>query len=287
MEIKSIKKNANIFYCEKCDFSCSKKSNFEKHLLTAKHKMEINGKNGNGKNANDFICDNCSKLFKSNSGLWKHKKKCIVKEVMVESKDLEVSSDNVDFKDMFLEMVKQNRELQKTMQGMIPKVGNTTNNTNITNNHYNLHVFLNEQCKDALNIMDFVNSLQLQLKDLESTARLGFVEGTSKIIIDGLKELDVHKRPIHCSDFQNEILYVKDNNMWKKENENKDTMKKAIDEISKANIKQLPNLLTGGSNDTNDEEYMKIVANVMNMDEDSEKSEIIKKVSKEVTLKKN
>jgi hypothetical protein len=164
-------------------------------------------------------------------------------------------------------------------------MGNTTtNNTNITN-HYNLHVFLNEQCKDALNIMDFINSLHLQFNDLESTGRLGFVEGTSKIIINGLKELDVHKRPIHCSDLQNEILYVKDDNIWKRDNDNKDTMKKAIDEVSRANIKQLPQWITENSDNSNEEEYMKIVSNIMKMDDmENDKTEIIKKVSKEVML---
>tara|TARA_Y100000991_G_C21937476_1_gene333669 strand:- start:264 stop:1148 length:885 start_codon:yes stop_codon:yes gene_type:complete len=286
MEIKKMPKNAQEFYCEKCDFSCNKKSNFEKHLLTTKHKMEINGNIGNGKNADFFECENCSKTFKSNSGLWKHKKKCLTINNEIKTENIKTESKrSVDYKDMFLEMMKQNQELQSTLQSVIPKMGNTTtNNTNITN-HYNLHVFLNEQCKDALNIMDFINSLHLQFNDLESTGRLGFVEGTSKIIINGLKELDVHKRPIHCSDLQNEILYVKDDNIWKRDNDNKDTMKKAIDEVSRANIKQLPQWITENSDNSNEEEYMKIVSNIMKMDDmENDKTEIIKKVSKEVML---
>tara|TARA_Y100000992_G_scaffold302503_1_gene276955 strand:+ start:4431 stop:5315 length:885 start_codon:yes stop_codon:yes gene_type:complete len=286
MEIKKMPKNAQEFYCEKCDFSCNKKSNFEKHLLTTKHKMEINGNIGNGKNADFFECENCSKTFKSNSGLWKHKKKCLTINNEIKTENIKTESKHsVDYKDMFLEMMKQNQELQSTLQSVIPKMGNTTtNNTNITN-HYNLHVFLNEQCKDALNIMDFINSLHLQFNDLESTGRLGFVEGTSKIIINGLKELDVHKRPIHCSDLQNEILYVKDDNIWKRDNDNKDTMKKAIDEVSRANIKQLPQWITENSDNSNEEEYMKIVSNIMKMDDmENDKTEIIKKVSKEVML---
>ena len=286
MEIKKMPKNAQEFYCEKCDFSCSKKSNFEKHLNTTKHKMEINGNIGNGKNADFFECENCSKTFKSNSGLWKHKKKCLTINNEIKTENIKTESKHsVDYKDMFLEMMKQNQELQSTLQSVIPKMGNTTtNNTNITN-HYNLHVFLNEQCKDALNIMDFINSLHLQFNDLESTGRLGFVEGTSKIIINGLKELDVHKRPIHCSDLQNEILYVKDDNIWKRDNDNKDTMKKAIDEVSRANIKQLPQWITENSDNSNEEEYMKIVSNIMKMDDmENDKTEIIKKVSKEVML---
>ena len=286
MEIKKMPKNAQEFYCEKCDFSCNKKSNFEKHLLTTKHKMEINGNIGNGKNADFFECEICSKTFKSNSGLWKHKKKCLTINNEIKTENIKTESKrSVDYKDMFLEMMKQNQELQSTLQSVIPKMGNTTtNNTNITN-HYNLHVFLNEQCKDALNIMDFINSLHLQFNDLESTGRLGFVEGTSKIIINGLKELDVHKRPIHCSDLQNEILYVKDDNIWKRDNDNKDTMKKAIDEVSRANIKQLPQWITENSDNSNEEEYMKIVSNIMKMDDmENDKTEIIKKVSKEVML---
>ena len=172
--------------------------------------------------------------------------------------------------------------MQKTMQEMIPNIGN--NNNNKTNN-INLQIFLNEQCKDALNIMDFVNSLKLQLKDLENTGKLGFVEGTSKIMIDGLKELELHKRPIHCSDLQNEILYVKDDNTWKQDTDNKDTMKKAIDEISKANMKQLPKWMTDNPTYADDEEYMQIVSNIMKMDDiEDDKTEIIKKVSKEVIL---
>jgi hypothetical protein len=172
--------------------------------------------------------------------------------------------------------------MHKTMQEIIPNIGN--NNNNQTNN-INLQIFLNEQCKDALNIMDFVNSLKLQLKDLENTGKLGFVEGTSKIMIDGLKELDLHKRPIHCSDLQNEILYVKDDNTWKQDSDNKDTMKKAIDEISKANMKQLPKWMTDNPTYADDEEYMQIVSNIMKMDDiDGDKTEIIKNVSKEVIL---
>ena len=134
--------------------------------------------------------------------------------------------------------------------------------------------------------MDFVNSLKLQLKDLETTGRLGFVEGTSKIMIDGLKELELHKRPVHCSDLQNDVMFVKDNDTWKQDTNNKDTMKRAIDEISKANIKQLPQWITDNPTYTNDEEYMKIISNIMKMDNvDSDKLEIIRNVSKEVIIK--
>ena len=184
-------------------------------------------------------------------------------------------------------MMIQNQEIQQTMQNtiqeMIPNIGN--NNNNKTNN-INLQIFLNEECKDALNIMDFVNSLKLKLKDLENTGKLGFVEGTSKIMIDGLKELEIHKRPVHCSDLQNEILYVKDNDTWQQDTDNKSTMKRAIDEISKANMKQLPKWITDNPTYANDDEYMQIVSNIMKIENmESDKTEIIKNVSKEVILK--
>lgn len=292
METLKMPKNAEKYNCVKCHFTCNKKSNFEQHLLTTKHQMETFG---NPKNAEQKSCDTCNKIFKSKSGLWKHKKVCVgVKntiESVTETPNIDiVTNDDATFKHMFIEMMKQNKELQNTLQTVIPKVGSTvvTNNTtNITNNHFNLNVFLNEQCKDALNIMDFVKSLHIQIADLESTCHLGFVEGTSKIIIDGVRDLDIHKRPIHCSDLQNQILYVKDNNMWKQDTSNKDTMKRAIDEISKANIKQLPNLIMENPMYANEEEYMKIVSNIMNMDVDLDKSEIIKNVSKEVTLNRD
>lgn len=302
MTNKKVAENRHLFYCKFCDYSCRKQSDFNKHLNTAKHKILINPNKKVAELAKAFMCS-CGKSYKHASSLSNHKKKCtIIDNVDVKlsenKEDLKYESDdNVNYKEMFLEMMKQNQELQKnmmqqnqniqqtmqkTMQEMIPNIGN--NNNNKTNN-INLQIFLNEQCKDALNIMDFVNSLKLQLKDLENTGKLGFVEGTSKIMIDGLKELELHKRPIHCSDLQNEILYVKDDNTWKQDTDNKDTMKKAIDEISKANMKQLPKWMTDNPTYADDEEYMQIVSNIMKMDDiEDDKTEIIKKVSKEVIL---
>jgi hypothetical protein len=192
------------------------------------------------------------------------------------------TTDDINYKEMFIEMVKQNQELQKTMQEIIPNIGNNNNNIN---NKFNINVFLNEHCKDALNIMEFVHSLKLQMTDLENTGKMGFIEGTSKIIIDGLRDLELHKRPVHCSDIRNEILYVKDNDTWEKDTNNKDKMKRVIDEVSKANMKQIPKWITDNPTYANDEEYMTIVSNIMNMDSiDEAKSKIIQNVSKEIEL---
>ena len=183
---------------------------------------------------------------------------------------------------MFMAIMEKNNELQTTLLEVLPKIGDTTNSHNT--NNFNINVFLNEQCKDAINIMDFVNSLQLKLKDLECMGKLGFVEGTSKIFINGLKELELHKRPIHCSNINSETLYVKDNDTWEKENDNKDKMKKAIDGINKANIKQIPHWILENPTYTEDEEYMKIISNVIKMDIEEDKNKIINNVAKETLI---
>ena len=194
---------------------------------------------------------------------------------------------------MFLEMVNQNNEIMdkllkkdEQMDKILPLIGNNNNN----NTQFNINVFLNEDCKDALNIKDFVDSLQLQLKDLENTGKLGFVEGTSKIFIDGLNKLEITKRPIHCSDITEETLYIKDNDIWAKENKNNDKMKKAIDEITDANMKQMPEWVKDNPTFANDEEYLKVISNIMNvMDsnkQNKQKEQIINNVAKEIILDK-
>jgi hypothetical protein len=287
----AIKKSPKIrqkYYCEKCDYSCCKKSDYDKHIDSKKHNATKCYKNAT---LSSLICE-CGKKYKHSSSFYRHKKNCSIEQNNVEQpieqnnkgiQDTDNNTNEVDYKEMFLHMMKQNQDLQKTMKEMIPNIGNNNNN-NINNNKFNINVFLNETCKDALNIMDFVNSLKLQITDLENTSKMGFIDGTSKIIIDGLKELELHQRPVHCSDLQNKILYVKDNDMWGQDTDNKDKMKRVIDEVTKANMKQLPKWITENPTYANDEEYMKIVSNIMNMDVDNDKSEIISNVSKEVIL---
>ena len=288
MTNKKIPKNPQNYSCDKCFYFTSNKKDFNKHLLTRKHKILTNTNEKSPKipKTNDMYECICGKKYKHSSSLSKHKKNCKYDtEILNEPIKIEKKEENIDYKEMFVQMVDQNNELQKTIHEMIPKLGNTTYSQNNTQ-HFNINVFLNETCKDALNIMDFVNSLQLKLKDLENTGKLGFVEGTSKIIIDGLKELDTHKRPIHCSNIQNEILYVKDNDKWEQETDNKDKMKRAIDEINKANMKQIPKWITENPTYADDEEYMKIISNIMKADIDDDKNKIINNVAKETIIDK-
>jgi hypothetical protein len=171
----------------------------------------------------------------------------------------------------------------------------THNTTNSHNKTFNLQFFLNEQCKDALNMSDFINSIQLQLSDLEETGRLGYVDGISKVVIDNLNSLNVHSRPLHCSDSKREVIYIKDNDQWVKENENKDTMRNMIKQVANKNIKNIPEWVKAypdclKSESKQNDKYLKIVSNSMSGSTEEEQknniNKIISKVAKEVVISK-
>ena len=285
---KNSQKILKKFECKKCDYICSRKSDLNKHFKSKKHNTTITTEI-QPNNSLIHICS-CGKQYNHRGSLFNHKKICKYeeKEEKVENIQEEKKEENdLNYKDMFLEMVNENKELHKTMRDMIPTIGNNNNN-NINNSQFNINVFLNEDCKDALNIMDFVDSLKLQLKDLDNTGKLGFVEGTSKIFIEGLNKLEVTKRPIHCSDIKEETLYIKDNDTWEKENKNNDKMKKAIDKITDINMEQMPEWVKENPKFANDDEYLKVISNIMNvMDkgkQNKQKEKIINNVAKETFI---
>ena len=307
-------KNAEKYSCIKCKFSCSKKSNYDKHLLTAKHKMIHNDTNKMPKNAAAYICDKCGKQYTFHSGLSRHKQKCNVQKIEetneqntetdneIPNQELELIDDNnVDYKDMFIQLMKQNQELQKTVveqqkqytetiNEMIPKIGNN-NTTN--NNQFNLQLFLNEQCKDALNITDFMKSIQVNMNDLVQTGKLGYVDGMSRIFVNALKDMDVTERPIHCTDIKRETVYIKDQDKWEKDEDNKQKLKKTIRNIENKNLQMLPKWQEENPEHKNLEsmksnEFMELSITALGGEEDKEKSEkkIMKNVLKEVILEK-
>ena len=248
---KKTPKNAKNKICEYCDFACGKQSEWTRHIMRSKHIHNANPNNPNKNpkgldpNSKKYICL-CGKEYKHISTLCAHKKKCILKSDEIEQDKPEVNNKVEIDTSIIMELLKQNQEFKAMIIELTSKgVGssNTNNNSHNTttnnNNKFNISVFLNEKCKDAMNIMDFVNSLQLQLSDLERVGELGYVEGISKIFINGLKQLDVCKRPVHCSDIKRETLYVKDKDVWEKETDEKDRLKLAIRHISKNNLMQL------------------------------------------------
>lgn len=319
-DTKSCSKSCSNFYCKNCDYITSKKSSFNKHLLTAKHAI-INQKIQNATEklpevAQDSYKCSCNKIFKYHSGLWRHKKICSsvnqhdtsnkITEIQISNdvKTLDISDKEIikmlinectEFKNLILDQNKTIMELVKKDNLNITN-HNTNNNTNNSHNKtFNLQFFLNEECKDALNISEFVSSIKLELEDLETTGRLGYVEGVSRIMNKNLKELDVSKRPIHCSDLKREIVYIKNDDQWTKEEETKPILKKAIKQVAFENIKLINewrNKYPGcmDSESRKNDLYLKIVGNAMSglttEEQISNINKIVSKVAKEAVIDK-
>ena len=304
------------FYCKCCDYGTSKKSSFDDHILSTKHEngnvLETNGNYRKHNSAkicsNKYSCEVCDKNFKTRSGLWKHNKICN-NYIIHNNETLAQKANEPSDKEIIIMVIQQNAELMKKndeLQNMMMKViengtHNTTNNTNTntnTNSHnktFNLQFFLNETCKNALNIDDFVSSIKVSLTELENTGRRGYIEGISTIIINELNKLSHCDRPIHCSDNKRETMYIKNENQWFKETEEKPILKKAIKIIANENIKQIntwrqqnPDCTEADSNKNN--LYLQIVSNSMSgsTKEESDKNyeKIISNIAKQVIIDK-
>ena len=300
-------KTPKIFICEKCDFKCCKKSDWDRHISRSKHILNMNGyKNDikkDQKTPQKCECE-CGKEYNYHSGLWRHKKKCKLEENTVIDEPKKINSLD-DLKNMeklttlFMEVVKSNSELQKQTLEMhqqmldVCKNSNTTVNNNNNSKTFNMQVFLNEKCKDAMNIMDFVNSMDLQLSDLEELGELGYVEGISRQMIRKLSEMDVYKRPIHCSDLKRETIYVRDNGVWEKETITHDKLRKAIKYVTAKNGYLLEPWRDANPQCMNTQHplndvYVRIMSQAMGGKGEFFDSEnkIIKKVSKVITIDK-
>lgn len=264
--------SGTIFSCDKCQYITRKKTHFEEHLLTRKHKMAMVGNVFRHFPTDDFCCHNCGKKYKDNSGLWKHKKKCgatnniIVSDLTEDNSAIKESV--ISDKELILMLVKQNSQLMDILKNGTNNMHNSNNTNNSHNKTFNLHFFLNETCKNAMNIDEFVSSIKPQLSDLEATGRLGYVEGVSNIILNNLNTLNVHDRPIHCSDQKREVIYIKENNEWMKEEEGNPILTRAIKMIANENIKNISEWRKENPDCTNSQSkkndlYLKIVSNAM------------------------
>jgi hypothetical protein len=296
------------FICYPCNIKTNNKKDFSKHILTAKHQKLTNVNNTqiifptNDKQPNLFTCKKCNKEYFSRVGLWKHKQKCHFTDEYDNDDEDKYTYNGINVKDkdaLVLHLLKQNGELQHKIIELASHPSITNNNShNITNNidkSFNLNLFLNETCKHAMNITDFVSSIKMNLDDLENTGRSGYIEGISNIIVKNLNNLERHMRPLHCSDLKREVLYIKDNDEWLKETENKPILTNAIKIIANENIKQIskwkdnyPNC--NKSDSKKNDLYLKIVSNSMNglTKEEGEKNihKIITNVAKKVIIEK-
>ena len=321
---KSSKKVANFFECKICDYITFKKGNYMKHLTTPKHARMTEDDAGGQKVAKSsekvadtiFAC-HCGRKYKHRQGLWKHRQSCYEEcksddtedeSIIVNKKSI---TDTIADKDLIMMLIKDNNELRKMMMEQqslmlennnkvleICKNGthNTTNtHTNSHNKAFNLNFFLNETCKNAMNIMDFAQSIQLQLSDLEAIGEAGYVEGISNIIVKNLKALDITERPIHCADKKREVIYIKDEDKWEKEDDDKKKIRKVINEVACKNQRLLPKYKEAhpGCNYSESkyaDQYSKLVIEAMGGagNNDEEKTEkIIKNIAKEVVIDKS
>jgi hypothetical protein len=280
----------------------------QKHFLTQKHirnqssitNVEKHGKGG----TKNFLCTNCSKTYLSNSGLWRHKKKCI-KEGLKENNEIKEDTniekeiknlDNSDYKSMLMIMIKENNDMRKQICDLIPKVNNTTHNTthnntthnNTLNQKFNINVFLNEQCKDALNMNDFIKSIEISLEQLDFTKKNGLVDGLSSAIVENMNKLSLYERPMHCTDKKRETLYIKEEDKWTKD-ENKEKIKDAIKKASTKNYNALQEWKSKNPDFVNSDvkqEYFSNIISTIGKTSEQIDTKIIKNLCKETYIKK-
>ena len=317
-------KNTAYFNCDKCTYTTCKKSSYTKHLMTNKHKLVIEGNHKLPKVAKMYECD-CGKIYKHLSGLSRHKPDCLSANNKLSNKSetmepcqmcstdiiLELIRQNQEFKDLLVEQSKQAQEAHSTaietqleiQQQMLElasesKIVNNHNhnNNNTINNKFNLSFFLNEQCKNAMDLTDFLNTIEVRVEDVTNMGRFGFAEGITRIFMKALNDLDVYERPIHCSDIKREMMYIKDNGIWEKDSDMKHHMKRAIKCISFKNIRKLADWRDANPGWTVlhsqlEEDYLHITSESMGglstEDDDKLYHKIIRKVANEVAIDKN
>ena len=288
------------YYCEFCDYICSKKSCWTQHISTMKH---IKAKNGLMPANKIYACENCKITFNHQSSYCRHKKKCNFSE---NEKSIQNQPKHQITPELVMELIQNNKELQNiileqnnTINNLVKNGVNQANhNTNSLNNNnnktFNLQFFLNETCKDAMNIMDFVDSIKLQLSDLEKVGEVGYTQGISNIITTNLKALDVTQRPVHCTDKKRETMYIKDEDKWEKEDNNKSKLRKVIKKVANKNIRLLPQFREkypdyDDAESTISDKYSKMVIEAMGgqgNNDMAKEDKIIQNISKCTTIEK-
>jgi len=318
METEKLQKVATKYYCEKCDYNTSRLSSYNKHLTTAKHLGKQKETQKLQKVAENYNCDYCDKIYRSRSSLWKHKQKCMlidtynnveqtedpktvsnlttIVETLVgqNNKLMETIAENEKKKEQQqLQQQQENQQLQSQLIEAV-KEGKTINNINNVNNvNYSFNLFLNDQCKDAMSLTDFIDNMKCKLEDLEDVGRLGYVDGISKLFIENLSGMEINKRPIHCTDLKRKSLYIKNNDEWTKDNNNVE-MRKAIDMVANKNMNNInqwrnqnPEHHHVNGSGAKQQQYLKMVNEIQTFatDYDGKKGDkIIKNISDAVSI---
>jgi hypothetical protein len=285
-------KSPHKYTCNNCNYYTSDIKDYNKHIHTKKHIR-------NTTMTKEYICENCNKHYIDRTGLWRHKQKCLnttninneeAGELkLIKYMFLEFVKQNTEFKDFILEQNKQNNNLQSQFIELAKEkaISNCNNNNNNNNTHFNLQFFLNETCKDAMNISEFIEQVNVSLTDLENTGRLGYAEGITRIFIKGLKELDINQRPIHCSDAKRETLYIKEGGVWEKDDVNKTKLTNAIKRVAHKNIRKISDWINVNPNCKDSDSikndlYLKIVSNSMSGSTDEEADDNYNKIKKNI-----
>ena len=288
------------YYCESCDYGCHKKFLYTQHINTKKHQRAQCSKNAH-KNMQPILQCDCGRRYRHIQSYNRHQRTCpaargadasAAKNVVIDDRE----SERDELRTMITTLIRQNQAVlmeNKEMRGlvgeMMPKIGN--NNTTI-NNRFNLQVFLKEQCKDAINLSEFVDSLRLELGDLAATSQVGFAGGVAKIFVQGLQELELHHRPIHCSDLKREVLYVKDNDTWERDSDDNSRVKAAISAVARRQIGTIKDWEAAhpdwNKTDEGTQQYIRMIRNVTGPDVDSAaEDKIIRTIAKEVAISKD
>lgn len=306
-------KTSNIFVCDLCDFVADRNSKYVAHINTKKHKYNTNTTNttiyavtdGKKFQKTEYICE-CGKSYNYNASLFNHKKKCQTFIQKKNEKNIEQNNEIVSTNDNLIQTLMQdNKDFKNMLMDLIPKIGNnntitntnTMNNINNANNNvnsnnvknkFNINVFLNEQCKDAMSMNEFIESIEISMQDLLLTKEQGFASGISNIFLKGISKLSPHQRPIHCTDIKRETLYIK-NEKWEKDS-NQEQIKDAIKSVSAKQFKNIkkykeakPNCMT---NEKERDEYLNIIKNTTEKI-DGNDTKIIKDICNNVYINKN
>ena len=262
MTTKKASKNAKIFECKLCNFECIKKSDWDRHINTRKHKKTTDNNEKNANIIKTHKCSNCDKIYSDRVSLWRHKQKCngihdnctiqhddeknktidsdVISKLLMQNQELLLS--NQQFKELIVEQQHENQKLQSQLIEAVKDNGNTYNNNTINNNNqkFNLNFFLNTTCKDAMNMSDFIENMEINFKDIENIGKNGYVNGMTEMILTRINELDVTKRPLHCTDLKRETMYIKDNDEWCKDTPENSKLRKTIGYVAKRNYATIP-----------------------------------------------